>query len=237
MSKHKEHIDAEASGDVGAAEEQNDLTSAPEAVAVSPEEPDLADTNRSEADAAQSDEKDTKIEELIKRVDTLTAENSELKDQYLRKAADYENFRKRMTREREEAVNFANTSLILDLIGIVDNFDRALHATDAASDPSHLRGGVEMIEGQMLSMLENKWGLSRFSAKGSTFDPDVHEAIAREDRDDITEPTVVDEFLAGYRLHGRVVRTAKVKVGMPKAPVTAAGTPAAGVDSASQGVV
>jgi molecular chaperone GrpE len=176
--------------------------------------PDIVESG--EPCGAKTDERDARIEELTKETVSLSAQVAELKDQYLRKIADYENFRKRMTREREDAISFANTSLLLDLIGIVDNFDRALQATNESKDPGHLRDGIGLIERQMLSMLENKWGLVKFSCKGADFDPEAHEAIAREDRDDVAEPIVVDEFLAGYRLHGRIIRTAKVKVGMPK---------------------
>jgi molecular chaperone GrpE len=233
MSKHKDHIDADAPIATETTERQDGVkdvsgeTANGDAEAVDSTPGDVAEEKPdAKPEAAATDERDTEIQELKKQLQALSAENADLKDQYLRKAADYENFRKRMTREKEEAVNFANSSLLLDLIGVVDNFDRALHATDAQSDPAHLRGGIEMIEGQMLTLLENKWGLARFSTKGSAFDPDVHEAIAREDREDIAEPTVVDEFLAGYRLHGRVIRTAKVKVGMPKPVAAATGTPA-----------
>jgi molecular chaperone GrpE len=233
MSKHKDHIDADAPIGTEPTERQ------PKAADVSGESVngaggaadvdsaanvETAEKSEAKPEAGAPDERDTEIQELNKQIQVLSAENADLKDQYLRKAADYENFRKRMAKEKEEAVNFANSSLLLDLIGVVDNFDRALHATDSSSDPAHLRGGIEMIESQMLTLLENKWGLARFSTKGSAFDPDVHEAIAREDREDIAEPTVVDEFLAGYRLHGRVIRTAKVKVGMPKPVAAATGT-------------
>lgn len=184
----------------------------------------------------RNDAGDAAIKELKSQNEKLTAELASMKDQYLRKVADYENFRKRMAREREDAVNFANTSLLLDLIGVVDNFDRAIHAENV--DYDQFRSGIDMTEKQMLSMLEGKWGLVRFSSKGEEFNPELHEAIAREERADVSEPTVIDEFMVGYRLHGRVIRTAKVKVGLPKPETDAAkvsGTEAAAVENEQNG--
>jgi len=155
----------------------------------------------------------------------LQEELSSLKDQYLRKLADYENFRKRMFREKDDAVQFANSSLIVDLIGVIDDFDRAAASADAhGHDYAALHDGVRMIHTRLIGLLEGKYGLKRFDSAGQVFDPNLHEAIASEPGD-FEEPTVAEEFLAGYRLHDRVVRCAKVKVAMPGSPGAPAGDP------------
>lgn len=184
----------------------------------------------SEKEQAESAPADTSIlEARVKELEAANAalqeELSSLKDQYLRKLADYENFRKRMFREKDDAVQFANSSLILDLIGVIDDFDRAAASADAHShDYAALHDGVRMIHTRLIGLLEGKYGLKRFDSAGQVFDPNLHEAIASE-VGDIEEPTVAEEFLAGYRLHDRVVRCAKVKVAMPGRPEAPAGDP------------
>lgn len=149
------------------------------------------------------------------RIVALEAEVSSLKDQYLRKLADYENFRKRMFREKDDAVLYANTQLLSDLIGVIDNFDRAVQSSETSKDFKSLHDGVDMIRRSLLSLLEGKYGLARFDSLGTAFDPNVHEAVM-SDRGDCAEPVVVEEFIKGYKLRDRVLRSAKVKVLMPQ---------------------
>jgi molecular chaperone GrpE len=154
------------------------------------------------------------------RIEDLEQKLAELKDQYLRKAADFENFRKRIVKEKQDAVEFANQSLLLDLIATLDDFDRAINSsglsakTDADFDA--FRDGIGMIEKRLLSQLENKWGLKRFDSTGMPFDPTRHEAVFVEKSADVDEPVVKEDFAKGYMLKDRVVRTAKVKVLMPE---------------------
>ncbi len=175
--------------------------------------------------AADAPALEARIKELEGANAALQVELSSLKDQYLRKLADYENFRKRMFREKDDAVQFANSSLIVDLIGVIDDFDRAAASADAhGHDYAALHDGVRMIHTRLIGLLEGKYGLKRFDSAGQVFDPNLHEAIASEPGD-FEEPTVAEEFLAGYRLHDRVVRCAKVKVAMPGSPGAPAGDP------------
>ncbi|MDR2632972.1 MAG: nucleotide exchange factor GrpE [Treponema sp.] len=150
------------------------------------------------------------------------AQIAELKDQYLRKAAEFENFRKRMNREKQDAIDFANQSLLLDLIPIIDDFERAIKAADAsqkgAADFAVFYEGISMIEKRLSSQLEHKWGLKRYDAAGEAFDPNRHEAIMMEKSSDIDEPVVKEDFIKGYILKDRVIRSAKVKVLMPEQP-------------------
>ncbi len=154
-------------------------------------------------------------EELGGRIASLEAENSNLKDQYLRKAADFENFRKRMNADKQAAIDYANQTLLLDLIPVIDDFERAIKSSEAKRDYATLHEGIALIEKRLVSQLESKWGLVRFESAGAPFDPNRHEAIMMEKSADAVEPTVSEEFIRGYSLKDRIVRSAKVKVVMP----------------------
>jgi len=153
--------------------------------------------------------------ELEAKIIALEAELSELKDQYLRKAAEFENFRKRLQREKQDAIEFANQSLLLDLIPVIDDFERAIKSSEAARDYDALHEGISMIEKRLVSQLENKWGLVRFESAGEPFDPNKHEAIMMEQSGTVQEPIVGEDLIKGYKLKDKIVRTAKVKVLMP----------------------
>lgn len=158
-------------------------------------------------------------EELLKRLEekvrALEQENSELKNQYLRKQADLENYRKRMIRDKEEAVGYANRQLLLDLTAIIDDFERAIISAEESRDYDAFHDGVVLIEKQLTGMLERKWGLKRFDSEGQEFDPQKHEAVTTEAREEQETPIVLEEYQRGYMLHERVLRSAKVKVSMP----------------------
>jgi molecular chaperone GrpE len=153
------------------------------------------------------------------RLERLAAENAGLQDQLLRKAAEFENFRKRMFREREEGVRYANALLLGDIIPIIDDFERALQSAADSRDFASFHSGVEMIERQLVSVLERNWGLKRFSPQsgpdGEKFDPEKHEAIAVQDTTAAGDPVVLENYQKGYYLHDRVLRPAKVKVSRP----------------------
>jgi molecular chaperone GrpE len=149
---------------------------------------------------------------------SLEAKLAELNDQYLRKAADFENFRKRMNREKQEAIDFANQSLLLDLVPVIDDFERAIQSAATSKDFNSLYEGISMTEKRLITMLDNKWGLKRFDSAGEIFDPNRHEAIMVDKSAEATEPVVREDFIKGYTLKDRVIRSAKVKVTMPEAP-------------------
>lgn len=166
----------------------------------------------------QSELEEKTEEELLQdSVDALKQENSELKDQYLRKQADFENYRKRMAREKADSVRYGNQELLKDLIEVIDNFDRAIKSSADSNDFDSFKDGISMIEQQFTGMLESKWGLTKMNCTGSEYDPNSHEALMMEEASDIEVPTVLEDFQAGYTLHDRVIRPAKVKVGKPAA--------------------
>jgi molecular chaperone GrpE len=169
------------------------------------------------------------------RIADLEAQLAEAKDQFLRKAADFENFRKRMNREKQDAIDFANQSLLSDLIPVLDDFDRALQSAENSRDFDALYEGVGMIAKRLSSTLESKWGLKSYAAAGVLFDPNFHEALMMEKSSAVSEQTVQADLLKGYTLKDRVIRSAKVKVLIPdpSAPaITVPSAPAITVPSA-----
>ncbi|MDR1428991.1 MAG: nucleotide exchange factor GrpE [Spirochaetaceae bacterium] len=169
------------------------------------------------------------------QIASLSAALAELNDQYLRKAADFENFRKRMNREKQDAIDFANQALLLDLVPVIDDFERAIKSAESSRDFDSFYEGIGMIEKRLISQLESKWALVRFDSAGSPFDPGRHEAIMVEKSAGVTEPTVAEDFLKGFMLKDRVIRSAKVKVFMPVDGVPGEESP--GADEADQGDV
>ncbi|MBU8913371.1 MAG: nucleotide exchange factor GrpE [Spirochaetales bacterium] len=159
----------------------------------------------------------TPEERLETRIVELEAENAGLADGLLRKTADFENYRKRMLREKEEFVAYANRELLLDIVSIVDDFERAIRSADESHDFAAFHDGIVMIEKQFINMLDRKWKLARFDSVGEEFDPQRHEAMMTEDRSDHEQSMVLEDFQKGYMLHEKVLRPAKVKVSMPDA--------------------
>ncbi len=153
-----------------------------------------------------------------KRIEELETICRDWQDQYLRKAADFENYRKRMIREKQEAIDYANSNLLLDLVQVLDDFDRAIDAGKTQGGESSNNAfveGVVMIKNQMVSMLSSKYGLSYYPAKGEAFDPNLHEAVSMIQSPDVKEAVVGEELQKGYKLKERVIRHSKVMVLMP----------------------
>ena len=156
------------------------------------------------------------------KIAELEAQLAEVRDQFLRKAADFENFRKRMNQEKQNAIEFANQTLLLDIIPIIDDFQRAIQSAEASAELAELPAGkamldgITMIEKRLMSQLEAKWGLKRFNSAGEPFDPNRHEAMMMEKSPDVKEPVVQEDLVKGYTLKDRVIRAAKVKVIMPE---------------------
>lgn len=154
------------------------------------------------------------------KLSALAAENAELKDRFLRKYAEFENYKKRINREREESAKYSNSMLLLDVATVIDDFERALKSAEESKDFATLHSGISMIEKRLVSILEKKWGLERFFAKGAVFDPERHEALMAEQSNEVEQPMVGEDFQSGYTLHGKVLRPAKVKVIQPAGETT-----------------
>lgn len=200
MSQHKSHHDSKPHSEPGAAVKQEEVQQ--ENIATT-----AAGKSAPEGPAPES------AKEIEMENQRLREELSDLKDQYLRKAAEMDNFRKRMQREKEEAIKFANSQIITDVITILDDFERAIASAANSRDFDAFHQGIQMIESQLLSLLERKYGLKQLDSLGEPFDPNIHEALAGGS----AENTVVLEvYQKGYVLHDRVLRPARVRVGAPE---------------------
>ena len=149
------------------------------------------------------------------KIEKLEKDNAELKDQLLRRAADFDNYRKRVIKEKAEAVEYANSNLLADLLESLDNFDRTVDAATTATDAQSIADGIKMINTALVSMLETKYGLTSFGKPGEPFCPEEHEAL-RSEEGDVTEPVLKEIYLKGYKLKDRIIRHAKVTVTMPE---------------------
>lgn len=133
-------------------------------------------------------------------------------DKLLRLQADFENTRKRLERDKQEFVKFANEGLILELLNILDDLERTIELAQSGHEdlPAFLKG-VEMILAHLYEMLKES-GVRPIEAKGKLFDPHMHEALMQVEDDNLPEHSIVEELQKGYLLNDRVIRTTKVKV-------------------------
>jgi molecular chaperone GrpE len=146
-------------------------------------------------------------EEVVK----LRREIADLRDRSMRTLADFDNFRKRSERERQEAKRYALLEPLRDFLAVVDNLDRALSAQGSADD---LKRGVEMTLRAFQDQLR-RHGVREITAKGEVFDPALHEAVMRQEDPTVQRPTVAEELQRGYMIHDRLLRPAMVKVAVP----------------------
>jgi molecular chaperone GrpE len=144
-------------------------------------------------------------------VAALEAEIVDLRDRSIRTLADFENFRKRAEREREESRRFAIADTVRDLLPVLDNLERALSAEGSVED---LKAGVEMVLRQLRESLRQR-GVEEVKSRGEPFDPAFHEAVTREEDAGVAVPMVAEELQRGYTLHGRLLRPAMVRVAVP----------------------
>lgn len=163
------------------------------------------------------DDKLSREEELEVKVKSLEKEIADLKDERLRTAAETENYRKRLLKDKENAIRYANENLVKDLLDPLDNFSRALQSAEQNKDFDTLKSGISMVEDQILSILSKNWGLEVIDVKDKPFDPSEMEAYSMQEKEGLKEETVLMEFQRGYKLHGKVIRSSKVMVGKPKA--------------------
>jgi molecular chaperone GrpE len=161
-------------------------------------------SNKEETEAKSS------VEEVADEKERLTAELQEINDKYLRLYAEFENYKKRVNKDKEEIFKYGNESLLYDLLPVIDNLEMALkHATNSVSEG--LVQGVEITLKELQRTLE-KFGLSPIEANGKPFDPLVQHAMTQVERDDVDEKTVVEEFRRGYMFRDKVLRPSLVAV-------------------------
>ena len=161
-----------------------------------------AQNSASRADAAQGESEDPTA--------GLQADLDRFRDLALRSQADFDNYKKRSAREKEEAIKYANSSLLERLVGILDNFELGLAAAKEQGPNSPIYSGMVLVQKQLNDLLTEN-GLQPIEAEGKKFDPNFHEAIAHEPSD-FPEETVIRQARRGYRLKDRLLRPARVVV-------------------------
>ena len=143
-------------------------------------------------------------------LDDLQRERDDFKDRWLRKSAEFDNYRKRVERERREQADQSVVDLLQELLLVVDDFDRAL-TVDAGEGGGAYRKGVDLIHGKLHDLLR-KQGVKAIDVLGADFDPNVHQAVVHEDSPEHREGEVIGELRKGYVLNDRLLRPAMVKV-------------------------
>jgi molecular chaperone GrpE len=171
---------------------------------------DPQDTTAAAPDDSAPDTGDQTSNADASSIDALQRERDELYDRLLRKTAEFDNFRKRVERDRKEMIDWAAAEVLSDLLAIVDDFDRAL-AADAPPEADAYKSGLELIHRQLVELLKKR-GVTPVDALGADFDPHQHQAVAYEEVEGAREGEVVDVLAKGYKLGDRLLRPAIVKV-------------------------
>ncbi|MBI2000769.1 MAG: nucleotide exchange factor GrpE [candidate division NC10 bacterium] len=196
-------------------------------VSTSPEAP--AASGASEA-APQAEAPPESPEALREALAAKTQEAERLQGRLLRLHAEFENYKKRMVREKAEFLKFAHEGLILEFLPILDNLERALASARAEAGSTPLLEGLEMIARLFRSVLE-KAGVRPMEALGQPFDPGYHQAVAQVESSDQDANLVVEEIQKGYLIEGRVLRPAMVKVSRAVSSVSGDGTGGGGAQA------
>jgi len=180
-------------------------------------------TDKKHAKSAKADEKqaDEHVGDLIApgpltpaQIDELkerAAKADEYRERLLREAADFENYKKRAARERQDAVTFANESLLQKLMPVLDTFEMALAAASDGAAAQSLQAGVLMVYNQLKSALADA-GLEEIDARGKVFDHNLHEAVSQQESAEVPEGSVMQQIRKGYKFRNRLVRPAGVIV-------------------------
>jgi molecular chaperone GrpE len=158
-----------------------------------------------------SKKKEEQVEELQKEIEAKDEAIKDLQAKMLYLHAEFENFKKMKLKEKQETLKYGNEQLLLEMIPVLDNLEMALEHASRSDDVKVISEGVKLTANQFLKVLE-KSGVERIEALGKKFDPNLHEALYQEERDDVESESVVSEVQKGYMLNGRVVRPSRVSV-------------------------
>ncbi|PPS45708.1 nucleotide exchange factor GrpE [Chroococcidiopsis sp. TS-821] len=176
------------------------------------------ETTDEESVVAAASEQEQQIAELTAQIESLKSQLEERTSQYMRIGADFENFRKRMQKEKEEIEQKIKRDTITELLPVVDNFERARSQIKPQTDAEMtIHKSYQSVYKQMVETLK-RLGVSAMRSEGSPFDPNYHEAVMREPTDEHPEGTVLEELVRGYFLGDRVLRHALVKVAAAPEP-------------------
>jgi molecular chaperone GrpE len=174
-----------------------------------------ADVETPPPGSATEDAVEQRVERLMQELEHKTREATDNYDRYLRERAELENFKKRMQREKAEALKFANEDLIRDLLPVLDNLERAMEHAESGGNGQPLTEGVKLVFKNALDVLQ-RYGVTRIEAAGCPFDPAHHEAVMQVPVQDGEANQVMAQFLPGYCLHERLLRPAQVSVSTKK---------------------
>ncbi|MCP4714533.1 MAG: nucleotide exchange factor GrpE [Deltaproteobacteria bacterium] len=173
-----------------------------------------------EQEAPEDQETSTdSLDSLGQELQRAEQETEELKDRLLRTMAEFDNYKKRVTREKDNLVKYGTEKLALDILPVIDNFERALEQAKEATEMSAVTEGLEMIFKQFADVLE-KFNITAFASLGEIFDPEKHEAMAQQEHEEHEDNTVINEFQKGYCLNDRLLRPARVIVSKRPQPVS-----------------
>ena len=162
-----------------------------------------------ESPASEEHAADSETGEAPGEAEQLQQALKEKEDQYLRLQAEYANFRRRTTKEKEELAAVVTQNILTDMLPLLDNFDRAMIAESADLDA--FKKGIEMIYGQFQDVLK-KNGLELIQTEGATFDPNFHQAVMRVENPEMEDDQIAQELQKGYIVKGRVIRPSMVQV-------------------------
>ena len=188
----------------GKSMETTDQTQANEEISVPLPEEEL----REEAEEAPLPSPDE-----LKELRLKASKSEEYYERLLRQVAETDNLRKRLAKEKQDAIRYANESLIEQILPAMDSFDMAITATNSSCENTidSLKTGIEMVHSQLKRTLEEA-GLTEINANGTIFNPSLHEAMSRKETNEVPEGTVIEQLRKGYQLKERLVRPASVIV-------------------------
>ncbi|MGQ9799306.1 MAG: nucleotide exchange factor GrpE [Ignavibacterium sp.] len=155
--------------------------------------------------------KEIKVEELQKRVEELEKETNEWKEKFLRKAAEFENYKRRTENDQLNLLNYAAESFIKKILPIVDDFERSLEHINDSNDYEKLKEGVQLIYNKLVKVLDEQ-GVKKIEALGKPFDVHYHEALMQKADNSVPAHTVLEELEKGYMYKDKVIRHTKVVV-------------------------
>ena len=209
-----------------------DSAPAPAEAAAAPEASAEVDSAPAEVAAEPSADPEQRVRELEAELTALKAEHETIRSQYMRIAADFDNFRKRQSRDQEDQRTQIACSTLSEILPVVDNFERARQQLDPqAEEAQAIHRSYQGLYKQLVDVFK-QLGVSPMRVEGEPFDPTLHEAVLREPSDEHAEDLVIAELQRGYHLNDRVLRHALVKVSMGPGPSGGA-APASSTDDAA----
>ena len=183
-----------------------------------PVTPDSAAEAPDQAEASPASDSSDRLQQLEQELQTLKAEHETLQSQYMRIAADFDNFRKRQSRDQDDLRQQLVCSTLSEILPVVDNFERARQQLNPEGEEAQaLHRSYQGLYKQLVEVLKQQ-GVARMEVVGQEFDPTLHEAVLREESTEHPEDVVTEELQRGYHLNGRVLRHAMVKVSMGPGP-------------------